>query len=71
MSCLYRNVNRAVDSGDERVVRAALGAGRLVDLKRAEVAGPRKIRLQWEVREHEDFPTYISYFRTYSYRVIR
>ena len=39
-----------MDSADERVVRAALGAGRVVDLKRAEVAGPRKMRLQWEVR---------------------
>ena len=43
-------MNGAVDSADERVVRAALGAGRVVDLTRAEVAGPRKIRLQWEVR---------------------
>ena len=47
-------MNKAVDSGDDRVVRAALGAGRVVDLKRAEVAGPRKIRLQWEVRNLSD-----------------
>ena len=50
--CDRRNVKEAVESGDERVVRAALGAGRVVDLKRAEVVGARKIRLQWEVSEN-------------------
>ena len=55
-------MNKAVDSGDDRVVRAALGAGRVVDLKRAEVAGPRKIRLQWEVRNLSDIRKKIVYF---------
>ena len=55
-------MNKAVDSGDDRVVRAALGAGRVVDLKRAEVAGPRKIRLQWEVRNLSDILKKKVYF---------
>ena len=51
MNCCYSKLSGAVDSNDERMVRAALGTGRVVDLKKAEVAGPRKIRLQWEVRQ--------------------
>ena len=41
-----------MDSGDDRVVRAALGAGRVVDLKKAEVAVELNFRGKLVVRRH-------------------
>lgn len=40
---------------DDRSVRAGLGAGRIVELEKAEVVGSRKVRLEWKVRAENEF----------------